>query len=162
MKTPAERSATYRAKDVEAYRARKNALSKTEKHRKKRMEYMRKWREANREHHNELCRQSAARNRHKHVARNREYALRKKFGIGQAEYDVMLEAQGGSCKICKTTDPGSRKHFHIDHCHTTGKIRGLLCFRCNTKLGWYETYKELVDSYLLVNHPTLRSYISNG
>jgi hypothetical protein len=46
----------------------------------------------------------------------------------------MLAAQGGACAICKEPRPEERT-LHVDHDHETGKIRGLLCFRCNNALG---------------------------
>ena len=61
--------------------------------------------------------------------------LQKSFGIGYQEYLQMLEAQQGACAICGTTDTGKRKAFAVDHCHDTGKIRGLLCGNCNTGIG---------------------------
>jgi 5-methylcytosine-specific restriction endonuclease McrA len=59
----------------------------------------------------------------------REYHLRRRYGIGQAEVDAMIEAQGGTCAVC----PG--KPEHVDHDHKTGKVRGMLCFLCNQALG---------------------------
>jgi hypothetical protein len=48
----------------------------------------------------------------------------------------MLAKQRGVCAICKTEDPGPRSnHFHIDHDHATGKVRGLLCNNCNRGIG---------------------------
>jgi hypothetical protein len=52
------------------------------------------------------------------------------------DYELMLHFQGGCCKICGSSDPKMRgARFHVDHCHTTGKIRGLLCGPCNVGLG---------------------------
>lgn len=148
--TSAERSARYRAKDVDAYRAKKRALIHKEKHRKKRREYMQKWREANRERHNELARISHQRHKHKHVQRNREYHLKRMFGLTQELYDEMLRGQEGKCLICGTDKPNgrSRKYFSVDHCHKTGKVRGLLCHVCNTKLGWFESHTKSILTYL--------------
>jgi hypothetical protein len=146
--TSAEKSARYKAKDPEAYRARKRAYIKTPEERAKRTEYMRKWREENRERHNELARQSHQRNKHKHVARNRDYHLRRKYGVGHAEYMVMERAQKGACAICQTRDRGRWKYFHVDHSHKTGKVRGLLCVRCNTSLGWLELHGARARAYL--------------
>jgi hypothetical protein len=66
---------------------------------------------------------------------DKDKKLQKAYGIGYAEYLKMLEAQNNSCAICGTTDTGNRKAFHVDHCHTTGKVRGLLCSNCNTGIG---------------------------
>lgn len=53
-------------------------------------------------------------------------------GISQEQYDTMLEAQDHLCFICRIDDG---KRLHIDHCHNTGIIRGLLCTRCNQGIG---------------------------
>ena len=47
----------------------------------------------------------------------------------------MLEEQGGACAICRSTSPGGKGRFHVDHDHVTQEIRGLLCHGCNTTLG---------------------------
>jgi len=61
--------------------------------------------------------------------------LKRTYGITLAEYDTMLEQQGGCCKVCGTTDSGGKGRFHVDHNHTTGKVRGLLCNGCNIGIG---------------------------
>ena len=60
----------------------------------------------------------------------REYHLRRRYGIGVAEYDAMVEAQGGLCALCRERTPE-----HVDHDHLTGRIRGVLCSCCNQGLG---------------------------
>lgn len=66
----------------------------------------------------------------------RERHLVRKYGVTLADYDVMLEAQDGKCAICQTT-PETQRYgvFHVDHCHATGAVRGLLCRGCNNVLG---------------------------
>lgn len=59
--------------------------------------------------------------------------LLSKYGIDMAEFDRMLAAQGGVCAICGGLSGGRR--FHVDHDHTTGAVRGLLCSSCNTAIG---------------------------
>ncbi len=62
--------------------------------------------------------------------------LKRTLGIGIDEYDNMLTGQDGKCAICKSSDPKrGRKHFCVDHDHSTGDIRGLLCCDCNTGIG---------------------------
>jgi DNA-directed RNA polymerase subunit RPC12/RpoP len=56
----------------------------------------------------------------------------KKYGIKQADYERMLEAQGGVCAICKK--PPKKIHLNVDHDHKTKRIRGLLCPNCNRRL----------------------------
>lgn len=73
----------------------------------------------------------------------RDHWLRLKFGIGEEDYSRLLESQGGKCAICGSTEPKGRKagrggevkNFFVDHCHETGKVRGLLCNHCNRGLG---------------------------
>jgi hypothetical protein len=65
----------------------------------------------------------------------RRTSLRDKYGIDDDNYKERLESQGGRCKICKTDNPGSTGSFHVDHCHDTGKVRGLLCHWCNIGIG---------------------------
>lgn len=64
--------------------------------------------------------------------RNKE--LKRHYGITIDFYEGMLLAQGGVCKICKTP-PSEKRSLCVDHCHTTKKIRGLLCDNCNRAIG---------------------------
>ena len=68
-----------------------------------------------------------------------ELRVQRKFGVSYEEYKVMLKKQRGCCANlgCKATSPRApgRQRFYIDHCHSTGKIRGLLCHSCNLALG---------------------------
>lgn len=72
----------------------------------------------------------------KNAAAWRNDQLRKNFGITRADYDAMLAAQGGGCAICggQQTTKG-KNELSVDHCHTTGMVRGLLCNKCNQALG---------------------------
>ena len=65
-------------------------------------------------------------------AGERERHLIRKYGVNLKDYDRMLAEQGGSCAICKRTQDRS---FDVDHCHSTGKVRGLLCTNCNRMVG---------------------------
>ncbi len=71
--------------------------------------------------------------------RNRELRLAKLYGITLADYDGMLEAQSGKCAICSADEPGGNAaYWHVDHDHSTGRVRGLLCARCNIGLGYFQ------------------------
>lgn len=50
----------------------------------------------------------------------------------------MLDAQQNKCAICGTDASEFNKAFAVDHCHTTGKVRGLLCWHCNTSIGKFK------------------------
>lgn len=66
---------------------------------------------------------------------NHEYWRRlRKYGLDQDQYERLLSNQGGRCAGCGAEDPGA-KGWCIDHCHTSGQVRALLCNRCNTTLG---------------------------
>jgi hypothetical protein len=137
----------YRLKDMEAYRSKKREYAKSPEQRKKRAEYQAIWRAKNREKHNQQARESHNRNKAKHINRNRNYHLLKKYGITLEQKIEMIEIQEGKCKICNTEFSCTRA-THVDHCHATGKIRGILCHVCNTKLAWYERHKEEIVNYL--------------
>lgn len=59
-----------------------------------------------------------------------------KFKLTTTEYDAKLASQGGVCKICNR--PPGNKRLAVDHNHSTGKMRGLLCGPCNTALSHVE------------------------
>ncbi len=60
----------------------------------------------------------------------------------------MINAQGSKCGICNK-DLSLTRETHVDHCHATNKLRGILCHTCNTKLGWYEKNSDNIIAYLL-------------
>jgi hypothetical protein len=62
----------------------------------------------------------------------------RRYGLTPEDYAARVAAQGGGCAICGATDPGAgRVVFHLDHCHTTGALRGFLCGGCNLTLGHF-------------------------
>ena len=81
--------------------------------------------------------------------------LKKRFGITLEDFNSMMESQSGVCKICKspelTIDHRTKtvRNLAVDHCHTTGKIRGLLCTNCNRALGLFKDSPELLQAALL-------------
>lgn len=64
----------------------------------------------------------------------RDRQLQKDYGITLEEYDRMLEGQDSRCAICRR-EPGPHRQFSVDHDHSTGRIRGILCHVCNTAIG---------------------------
>lgn len=66
--------------------------------------------------------------------RKMDWHYRSKYGITVAERDRLFEEQGKRCRLCRS-DSSSRKGFHVDHCHATQKIRGIVCHSCNLLLG---------------------------
>jgi hypothetical protein len=64
---------------------------------------------------------------------HRNFLLGLRYGIDEATYDALYRRQSGKCAICI-----SRKAKHVDHCHQTKRLRGLLCVNCNNGLGKFE------------------------
>ncbi len=80
--------------------------------------------------------------------------LMSNYGLTINGYDEMLKIQNNCCAICKRPDTGIErtKKLSVDHCHTTGKVRGLLCNWCNQGLGHFRDSPELLTNaveYLL-------------
>lgn len=78
----------------------------------------------------------------------RKYSLKKKYGLSEADYTQMLEAQGGRCRICGGKPKQNRLAVHD---HETGEIRGLLCGPCNVSLGRLERYFCGIMAYLKIS-----------
>lgn len=71
-------------------------------------------------------------------AENRELRknnyLEKQYGMTLAEFNQTLQGQGGGCAICNS----NTKRMHVDHDHETGRVRGILCARCNLGVGYFK------------------------
>ncbi len=70
----------------------------------------------------------------KNRVNGRRHRLKRLYGISLDEHDAMLQAQGGGCAVCGY-QPDDDKYLCVDHCHDTGRVRGLLCQPCNASLG---------------------------
>jgi hypothetical protein len=90
-----------------------------------------KWREANPDKVREADRRGVCR----------------KFGLTIQQYDSMLESQNHVCAICLKAEPSGKK-LAIDHCHSSGVVRGLLCGKCNKSLGGFGDDPEILRSAL--------------
>lgn len=66
-----------------------------------------------------------------------EYGLKKSYRLERGEFAKMLAAQNGCCAICGTDKPKGKGRFHVDHCHDTKIVRGLLCQHCNFGIGQF-------------------------
>jgi hypothetical protein len=104
--------------------------------RAKQKEYYAQWFQENKQEHNAKCRQNYYL---KYKEKQEEWRLQVKYGITKEHYFKMLTEQEGKCKICGTSTGGNRfGKMAIDHCHKTGKVRGLLCIGCNNGLGCFK------------------------
>ena len=70
----------------------------------------------------------------------------KKYGITLDQYQMMLESQKDVCAICKNPETIFQGNLAVDHCHATGKVRGLLCSKCNTTLGKVKDSVEILQA----------------
>lgn len=70
----------------------------------------------------------------------------KKYGITLEEYNQMFANQGYRCAICGSDDSKSKLDFCVDHCHNTGKVRGILCHGCNKGIGYFEDNLNNLES----------------
>lgn len=75
-----------------------------------------------------------------HTNNGREYQLNYRYDLSQDEYDRMSSEQNDRCAICGGLPNG--KNLHVDHCHDTLKIRGLLCAKCNLGIGYFDDDAE--------------------
>lgn len=91
-----------------------------------------RWRKLNPEKHNAKARRLGQKSEYK--AWRKDWALKNRYGITLKQYQTLSNAQNGNCLIC---DGNQSKHrpLVVDHCHKTGKIRGLLCDPCNIGLA---------------------------
>lgn len=64
----------------------------------------------------------------------REHRLKRIFGLTVVQWEAKFEAQGRACGCCGSLSPNSKKGWQTDHCHTTGKLRDILCAPCNLLL----------------------------
>jgi hypothetical protein len=93
----------------------------------------------------------------RHPDRCLDNYLKRRYDVTLDEYHTMLDAQNGVCAICGQPETavikGTVCRLAIDHCHVTGRVRGLLCRDCNTVLGkWGDNVKRflLAADYLEV------------
>jgi len=75
------------------------------------------------------------------------YSLKKLYGISVKEKNELKEAQGNRCIICNKWF-SKPEDAHVDHDHSTGRIRGILCRRCNRVLGFVEESKVILEKMI--------------
>ncbi len=139
-------------------RKRASELRKKPERKEKERETMRVWNKNNRHRINYLRQKRRKANPEKEKEKRRNEKLRCYYNISPDDYSRLLAIQNGCCAICGSTHHyGNKKssHFQIDHDHTTGDVRGLLCAKCNRGLGLLgdsESSILKVLNYLRGNH----------
>ncbi|MEU1851601.1 endonuclease VII domain-containing protein [Streptomyces sp. NPDC019990] len=73
------------------------------------------------------------------AVQGRQGHLKRKYGLTEAERDGLIASRGGVCCICLSAVPE-----HVDHCHGTGRVRGVLCFSCNAALGQFKDRPDAI------------------
>ena len=93
-------------------------------------------------------------------SQRRKDQLKHKYGVSPETYATLFESQGGRCAVCgtsfETAKLGAGGYFSVDHNHTTGVVRGLLCTPCNTGLGLLQDSPSILQSAL--NYLNNRGY----
>ena len=127
-------------------RARQAAYSKAwyETHRKERAAHAKAFRRANAE-------KLRAYNRAYYLVRpgrKSEEHRRRRYGLSADAFKALRVVQNFCCAMCGEKFLDDSFRIKVDHNHKTGVVRGLLCLSCNTAVGWFEQYHELIDRYL--------------
>ena len=86
-------------------------------------------------------------NTEKHLVRMRERAKERRYGITQEQFNKMLIDQKNMCAICSSKFKNT-KNTHIDHCHDSSRVRGLLCNNCNMALGQFNDNTDIMDNII--------------
>ena len=110
-----------------------------------------RYREANREKIKQKQREYYQRNKEQLKTWQKEYKktpqgklsqryrhIKHRYGLNKDDYLAMLEKQNNACAICLNPETIENSILCVDHCHTTGKVRGLLCRMCNSALGKFQ------------------------
>lgn len=100
------------------------------------------------------CHQQYRRQNPQNKRNRKSEKLRLRYGITFEQWESMREAENYSCMICGITEEETGRSLDVDHCHSTGKVRGLLCNPCNTVLGHARDRIDLLEAaakYLRTN-----------
>lgn len=113
-----------------------------------------------------MCKQCSTNRRKRYYQENipRKQELQKanhlsrKYNLTVVQFELLKTQQENVCAICKREpDSGRYKGFYVDHDHRTGKVRGLLCYRCNMVLGYAKEDLDVLQTaihYLKISHVT--------
>lgn len=92
------------------------------------------------------CNAKLKRYRKKYPEKEKSRRLKKRYGITLDDYNDMLKNQNECCDICKKHKTTWKIPLNVDHCHTTGKVRGLLCGQCNRGIGIFEDNPDFLEN----------------
>jgi hypothetical protein len=129
-------------------------------HKKEIKQRQHKWYKRNKKSHNNYTKAYYLKHKDKLLKDGFRQALKRNFNLSINDYNTMMQEQKGVCAICKRTETlkktnrTSVRRLSVDHDHKTGKVRGLLCNRCNVILG------KIEDNTILLN--TMIKYLQNN
>lgn len=106
------------------------------------------------------AREYRKKNPEKIAVNERRKNLKFRYGITIEQYDKILDKQNSSCGICHQHEDTLNKRLVVDHCHTTGKVRGLLCPSCNRGLGLLKDSDEVLFQAIAYLNKTTRKKIA--
>lgn len=106
--------------------------------RKRNKDYYLKYKEKNKDKIKENYRLWLESNKEKIRGYQRKRQLKKLYSLTELEYEETLKQQQNQCAICLKPQITSKRRFAVDHCHKTGKNRGILCYKCNIGLGYFD------------------------
>ncbi len=89
-------------------------------------------------------RESSKRWKRENPEKAHDMHLRRTYGVTNGTYEALFTRQGGRCAICKSSDAGVGGRLHLDHCHATKRVRGLLCTSCNNGIGRFHDDPKLL------------------
>lgn len=115
----------------------------------KKAAYQKRWHAANPNYHREWAK--------KNPDKTNEKRYKWVYGITLEQYNVMFETQRGCCAICEKHQANFKRKLSVDHNHSTGKVRGLLCDLCNRALGYLKDSPTIVSkaAEYLRNHGSI-------
>lgn len=114
--------------------------------------YNRKYRVLHRDRYKAHVRQWRKNNPERTKEIDESARLNKRYGITIEDYDRMFDLQGGCCEICGKPRTDYKRSLHVDHDHSNGNLRGLLCVKCNSGIGYFNddiTLLEKAKAYLV-------------
>jgi len=112
----------------------------------------------------ETSRKRKERKLRSHFITDRNSYLKKAHNVDLEFYNKLFQEQNGVCAICNKEEVMKNKNLCIDHCHSTGNIRGLLCHSCNVGIGHFKDNLDVLKNainYLKNNGTDRKTYTSN-
>lgn len=139
----------YKLKNRDRIAARQREYSNKSENKQRKIEYDKTYHTKNKQIKNKRSNDYYHNNKYYCNKRNNDNHRFKRYNITSEQYELFKAEQDNKCAICEVDIPNGKGDFHIDHCHKTGVIRGLLCMKCNVGLGLLgDNLKNLERAYI--------------